>query len=473
VRDTRIRAVLFLAAAGAASLPSPAAPADARPAASSLGQLSAEFEGIAARVGPALVQVLVSGYATAKDASGQGLLARERSSGSGVILDPSGYIVTNAHVVEGARRVEVRLARPESGAPGASILRGPGQTVAAQVVGVDSETDLAVLKVAEGGLPALALGDSELLRQGQLVFAFGSPLGLENSVTSGIVSAVARQMRPDDPMIYVQTDASINPGNSGGPLVDTTGRVVGINTMILTQSGGSEGIGFAAPSNIVRTVFEQIRRSGRVKRGQIGVQVQTLTPVLAAGLGLHRSWGVVVADVSPGGPAEAAGLRAADIVLSLDGKALENARQLEVNLYRRSVGETVSLEVLRGTETLTLRVAVFERPDDPDRFADMLSPERNLISALGVLALDLDDKVLALLPGLRARAGVLIGARAGDGLDWQDPLKAGDVVYTLNDASVMSVAALREALGRKKSGDAVVLRIERAGKLRYIAFAME
>jgi serine protease Do len=469
----RVTRVLRIAVALATLLPAPAAPAEVRPVASGLGQLSAEFEKIAERVSPALVQVLVSGYASAKESAGQGLLARERSSGSGVILDASGYIVTNAHVVEGARRVQVRLARPENGAPGASILKGPGQTVAARVVGTDSETDLAVLKVEQSGLPALTLGDSEALRQGQLVFAFGSPLGLEDSVTSGIVSAVARQLRPDDPMIYVQTDASINPGNSGGPLVDTAGQVVGINTLILSQSGGNEGIGFAAPSNIVRNVFDQIRRTGRVVRGQIGAQVQTVTPALAAGLGLQRPWGVVVADVVPGGPAEAAGLRGGDLVLSLDGKTQENARQLEVNLYRRSVGETVSLEVLRGADKLTVRVPVYERPDDPGRFAEMLSPERNLVPALGILALDLSDKVMALLPGLRAKAGVLVGARTGDGADWQDPLQAGDVIYTLNDASVLSVDALREALGHKKSGDPIVLRIERAGKLRYVAFPME
>jgi serine protease Do len=390
-----------------------------------------------------------------------------------VILDPGGYIVTNAHVVDGARRVMVRLARPGTGAPGASILKGPGQMVGAQIVGVDTETDLAVLKVEQAGLPHLTLGDSEALRQGQLVFAFGSPLGLEDTVTSGIVSAVARQLKPDDRMIYVQTDASINPGNSGGPLVDTAGRVVGINTMILTQSGGSEGIGFAAPSNIVKNVFDQIRKNGRVRRGQIAIQAQTVTPALAVGLGLPQAYGVVVSDVYPGGKAAAGGLRAGDLVLSLDGKALENARQLEVNLYRRGVGETVALEVQRGADKLLLRVEVEERPDDPERFAELLSPEKNLVPNLGILAMDLDEDVLRLLPGLRAKAGVLVGARAGDGPDWQDPLKPGDVIYTLNDASITSVASLREALGQRKSGDAIVLRVERSGKLRYVAFLME
>src|SRR5437867_2002721 len=190
----------------------------------------------------------------------------------------------------------------------------PVAAAAQALVPARGAPDLAVLKLDEKGLPFLPFGDSEALRPGELVLAFGSPLGLENSVTLGVVSAVARQVRPDDRMIYVQTDASINPGNSGGPLVDGQGRVVGINTFILSQSGGSEGIGFAAPSNIVRYVYEQIRTRGRVHRGEIGVRVQTVTPGLAAGLGLRQDWGAVVADVVPGGPAAEAGLRIGDLV---------------------------------------------------------------------------------------------------------------------------------------------------------------
>jgi S1-C subfamily serine protease len=211
-------------------------------------------------------------------------------------------------------------------------------------LGVDKETDLAVLKMPQSGLPHLSLADSDRVKQGSIVLAFGNPLGLESSVTMGIVSATARQLRPEDPMIYIQTDCPINPGSSGGPLVDLRGNVVGINTFILSQSGGNEGIGFAAPSNIVRNVFDQIRRTGKVRRGTIGVHAQTITPELAAGLGLTTDWGVILGDVLPGGPADRAGLREGDVVLTLNGKVMENARQMEVNLYRQVVDERLPVK---------------------------------------------------------------------------------------------------------------------------------
>jgi serine protease Do len=436
---------------------------------SELTRFSQSLEALSERVRPAVVQILTTGYAETG-----GLLSRQRASGSGVILDPEGYVVTNAHVVQGARRIQVVFAGLASGPPNPqSILKVPGRVVGAVLVGIDRETDLAVLRVAEKNLPFLPLGDSKELRPGELVLAFGSPLGLENSVTMGVVSAVARQIHPEDRMIYIQTDASINPGSSGGPLVDGDGRVIGINTSILTQSGGNEGIGFAAPSNIVRNVFEQVRKTGHVRRGEIGVYAQTVTPGLAAGLGLPQDWGVVLSDVLPGGPAARAGLRIADLVLKLDGKVMENARQLEVNLYHRAVGGIVSVEVRRGAQTLTFLATVTERARDPERLADTVSPERNAVPRLGLLALDLEE-VQAQLPGpLRAKAGAVVAAAAPDGSSGGDALLPGDVIYSVNQEPVAGVQKLREVLARIKPSEPVVVQLERNGGLRFVTFEAE
>ena len=460
-----IRSWLLLAAllpgSASAQAVAPAAPVVAA-GARDLSGLSRELQALSERARPAVVQVLTTGYAPA-----DGQLVKQRVTGSGVILDADGYVVTNAHVVQGARRVQVALAGLATGPPEArSILKAPGRVVGAVVVGMDAETDLAVLKLAEKGLPVLALGDSEALRPGELVLAFGSPLGLENSVTLGVVSAVARQVRPDDRMIYIQTDASINPGNSGGPLVDGQGRVIGINTFIYSQSGGNEGIGFAAPSNIVRYVFDQIRRTGRVHRGEIGVRVQTVTPGLAAGLGLRQDWGVVLADVPPDGAAARAGLRIGDLILRLDGKVMENARQFEVDLYPRPPGGSVSLDVMRGGQRLSYVVTIAERLRDPERFADRVSPERNSVARLGVLALDLDDTIAQLLPPLRARAGVVVAT--AEGRAGPDPLQSGDVIYSINQEPVTGVESLNQALARLGPNSAVVLKVERAGELRFV-----
>jgi serine protease Do len=452
-------AALGLAASAFAQQPTPRR--------SGLESLDRELYDLAERVRPAVVQVVTT--ALNAGAPGQPLVSREQGSGSGVILDPEGYVVTNAHVVRGARRIQVVLApppRPKSGE--GSILRPPGETVGAQLVGIDDETDLAVLRIEAHGLTSLPLGDSEALRQGQMVLAFGSPLGLDNSVSMGVVSAVARQLKPENPMIYVQTDAPINPGNSGGPLVDVEGRMVGINTLILSQSGGNEGIGFAAPANIVREVFGQIRRTGHVRRGHIGAHAQTITPALASGLKLSRQWGVVLSDVTPGGPAEQSGLRIGDVVLALEGKPLENARQFEVNLYPREAGSKVVLQVLRAGVPTTTLVTVTERKDDPSRFRVRVDAEKNVVPELGILGLDLDSEVSALLPGLRAGAGVVVAAGGAAAVPGYEPLQAGDVIYSLNEEPVPNLAALRTALASASHGDPLVLHVERAGELRYV-----
>jgi serine protease Do len=439
-----------------------------------LHQVSRTLEGLSEQVGPAVVQVFALGYATPSDVSEErSLLAQQRNTGSGVILDPDGYIVTNAHVVQGAYKVQVQLAAPRRGAT-RSIVGPRPRIIGAQVVAIDEETDLSVLKVDETALPFLQLADSDAVRSGQLVLAFGSPLGLDSSVTLGVVSAVARQLEPDDPMIYIQTDASINPGNSGGPLVDTDGRVVGINTLILSQSGGNEGLGFAAPSNIVRNIFEQVRKYGRVRRGEIGVRVQTITPSLAEGLKLPRSWGVVLGDVNPQGPAARAGLEAGDVVAALDGKPMENGRQLQVNLYGRAIGEVVKLQVLRGDRTLDVPVTVIERGDDPNRFAGMVRPEEHLIRRLGMLGLTLTERLAGLLPELRVPSGVVVAAAARTGPPaWEGELQPGDVIHAVNRTLIQDLAALRAAVDALQPADPLVLRVERDGEMLFLGGRVE
>ncbi len=439
-----------------------------------LNRVSESFEALSEQAGPSIVQVFASGYVVPQGYGQSGnSITRQIQGGSGVILGEEGYIVTNAHVVNGAQRVQIVLARKNNGSPGHSILKPRGELIDAEVLGVDSETDIAVLKIPVTGLPVLELGDSEELRPGQLFFAFGSPLGLDNSVSMGVISSAARQLSPDDPMIYIQTDASINPGNSGGPLIDASGQVVGINTFILSQSGGNEGIGFAAPSNIVKNVYNQIRVYGGVRRGQIGVNAQTITPELAKGLELSRDWGIILGDVYPFSPADREGLETGDVVVSLDGKIMENGRQFDVNLYNRSIGNIVTLEIQRGSETMVFQIPVIELPNDPERFYKLVDPENNQISKLGILVLNIDDTVRSLLPPLRYSQGVVVAAQSSTGSGMpgsgsHGQLRTGDVIYVLNKNRIQSIADIKIFLEEFKSGDTIIAHIERNGQLIYI-----
>jgi serine protease Do len=437
-----------------------------------LADFDDSIEALVRTVDPSVVQIFtssltaVSGVVTDES----GLVTTQRGSGSGVIVDAEGYIVTNAHVVRGASRIRVAIPTAPTGQ---SVLARRTRVVPARVIGVDEETDLAVLRVEERGLAALPFADSEELNAGQMVLAFGSPLGLQNSVSLGIVSAVARQLEPESPMVYIQTDASINPGNSGGPLVDARGRLVGINTLILSGGVATAGPGFAAPSNIVRTVFEQIRKTGRVRRGEIGVRAQTITSTLAAGLGLKRDQGAVLADVAPGSPADRAGLIVGDLVLSLDGKPIENGRQLHVNLYRRAAGEQVRLEVLRGEKPTTITVSMAERADPLSAAALLTDPRENIVPRLGILAATLDPQLAAALP-LRAKAGVVVASASASALDTENGgLQPGDVIHAINGQWIVDLPALRQSIDAAQPGTPVVLQLERRGGLMYLAFTIE
>ena len=448
--------------------------AQTSPRAADLGKLSRSLESVVHQVGPAVVQIRVSAYGPVARGAGQSAVAQpQRSTGSGVILSRDGFIITNTHVIEGGRRFTVVIPRPAAaGVPNRSALPPVSQEVPATLVGSDRETDLAVLKVDLTDLPFARMGNSDSLTPGQVVLAFGSPFGLASSVTMGVISAVSRQLRDEDRMIYIQTDTPINPGNSGGPLVSDDGLVVGINTLILSQSGGSEGIGFAAPVNIVRFVYEQIRSSGRVRRGTIGVFAQTITPQLGAGLRLSREWGVVLGDVHPNSPAARAGLRIGDVILSVNGKPVENGRQFDVTLYQRPVGTPVNLEVQRGLQRLTLKVPILEREDEVERLRGMVSREQNLVERLGILGLDVTPELAQVIPDLRAPAGVAVAGVAVEP-EASSGLVAGDVIYGLNGEAVTNLSGLRNALAKVGPSQPAVLHVGRAGRLRFVTLILD
>jgi len=440
----------------------------------SLEQLSTSMELLSKRGSPSVVQIFSTGYNmdTDRGHNNTSLSSRGSSSGSGIIIAADGWIVTNAHVVQGSRWIRVRL-HQETDLSESQSGRSPQALLEAKLVLADRDTDLAFLKVDATGLPTLEFSDSSDLRQGQLVLAFGSPLGLDNSVSMGVVSSVARQLDPDSPMIYVQTDAAINPGNSGGPLVDIAGHVVGVNTLILTQSGGNEGIGLAIPSNVIRSVYNQVRNEGHVHHHGIGMSARNITPALASGLGLSREDGVLIEDVIPQSPAESSGLIPGDILLSIDKKPVQNIRQLALGLDSYAVGENAQLEIQRGKQTISYEVPVVEKQDVQGRFADLVTKEQNKIPQLGILALALDDRLLPMLPPLRNQFGVVVAAKESEGAYIGEGPLPGDVIYSVNGTPVGSVDSLRLVLDDLKLADALVLQVERLGSLHYVVLEAE
>jgi serine protease Do len=443
-----------------------------------LEQFSESLDELTARVSPAIVQVLVTGYGpleekTKGDAS---QIGRQRSLGSGVILDPDGYIITNAHVVKGAQRVRVLLTPRAAGDSQVSASLGGEEhlpPLTARIIGIAPTIDLAVLKVEAHGLPTLPFADYTKLKKGQLVLAFGNPEGLENTVTMGVVSAVARQPDPDSPTVYIQTDAPINPGNSGGPLVDTQGQLVGINTFILTESGGSQGLGFAIPSSVVQFVYEQLRKSGRVHRSIIGVQLQDITADLAGGLNLKKQEGVIVSDVLPGAPAEKAGVKIQDIFLSIDGRTIGSVPIAEMIISTKPAGAIVKAEILRGAQKLELEIPVTEQKTDADHLADLVDPNKSLVARLGIFGVEIDEKLAEALEDLRIPSGVIVAALSADTSGADADLHAADVIHAVNGKHIETLDGLQATLNAIPPGAPGVLQVERDGKLMYIAFEME
>jgi serine protease Do len=471
-RRSWIAALLLLGAGTSAPLPARAA--GGSPV---LQELNTAVARLVTQVSPAVVQIRVTGYGPTGESGAEGpLVSRQRTIGSGVIVDPGGYVLTNDHVIHGAQRIQVVLpGSPDGEGAGA---RGSRQRIfEAKVVGTQPSIDLALLRVNATGLPTLALDPSAKVRQGELVFAVGSPQGLASTVTMGVVSSAARQVDVPTPlptpMLLIQTDAPINPGNSGGPLVNVDGVLVGINTFIFSQSGGSQGLGFAIPAPMVRFAYDSLRKYGHVRRIEAGITAQAVTPTLAAGLGLSRDWGVVVSDVVPGAAASTAGVQTGDVIESFDGHAIDSLPALTGALFLHPVGEPVTLEVLRGDERVTLKVNAPEAMQPADQLADLANPDKGLVSRLGILGVDVSEKLRGILPPLRIPGGVVVAARTVEGTNTSIGLQPGDVIHAVNRAPIASLEALRQAIQALKPGEPVVIQVERQGRLAYLAFEID
>jgi len=445
------------------------------PAQDPLARINESVDALTRKVWPSVVQILVTSYG-AREESGRSdtsvVVGRQRAVGSGFVIDPEGYIMTNAHVVSGAQRVQVVLPAANADGTLTTALSARSNAVPARIVGITTELDLALLKIDGMKLAALPLATYSQVRQGETVFAFGSPIGMRNSLTHGLVSAVARQVDPDSPQIYVQTDAPINPGNSGGPLVNVRGEVVGVNTFIVSQSGGNEGLGFAIPSATVRTVFRQLKQYGIIRRQEIGMSIQTITQSMAAGLGLPRDYGVIVSDVWPGGPAEAAGLKVGDILVSVDGQPSENLPSVNYQFRLRDTTEKVQLVVLRGGVQQGLSVTAVEDRNELDSVSAMADPEKSIVPELGILGVEIDRRIAAAATGLRDPYGVIVVARAA-GAASEVPLQPRDVIRSVNNQQVTTLQSLKDTMHALKPGAAVTLQVQREGRLMYVAFALE
>jgi serine protease Do len=427
-------------------------------------------EALIKKASASVVQLQVTAYGpTESSESGATgvVVGRQDVIGSGFVIDPSGYIMTNAHVVKFAQRVQVVVPGPEPELPIAAALSPRTRALPARIIGVAAEADIALLKVEGLNLPSLPLANYRDLRQGETVFAFGSPQGLRNSVTHGIVSAIARQTDPDSFMLYIQTDAPINPGNSGGPLVNSKGEVVGLNTFILSQSGGNEGLGFAIPSIMMDLVYQQLRKYGHLHKPEMGITIQTLTPTMAAALGLQRDCCVIVADVLPGRPALAAGLRVGDVLLSVNGEPADNLPRVSFIFLTLDNGQTVHLSVLRGKTQVEIDVPVVVPKHGMDDVSALADAEQNLVTELGILGLEVDDKVASMISGLRDPFGIIVAAKAAQATI-DAPLMQGDVIRSLNGEPMTTVDRLRTSLKALPPGAPLVLQIQREGQLMYI-----
>lgn len=385
----------------------------------------------------------------------RGRAPKQFGLGSGVIVTKDGYILTNNHVVDNADEIKVML--------------NDGREFTAKVVGKDPKTEVAALKIEASDLPFVTLANSDKVEVGDLVLAVGNPFGVGQTVTMGMVSAIGRASQ-DLALPYqdfIQTDAAINPGNSGGALVDIEGRLIGINTFIVSRSGGNEGVGFAIPVNLARTVVESLVEHGRVIRGFLGVFPQDVTTPIAKQFGLDETTGALVAEVTPSSPAEKAGLKVGDIVTEIDGKTVKDSQYLRNHVANTAPGEKISLKVLRDGKTKSLDVTVKEFPKD-EQTAQAEKDEKGTGDALdGVSVADIDAAARSQFRLPRDLQGALVTDVDEDSVAYEVGLRPGDVILEIDRKAVHNSQDAVE-LTEKKGGKSILLRVWSKGGSRYV-----
>ena len=377
-----------------------------------------------------------------------------RSLGSGFVINPGGYVLTNNHVVDKATEIHVKLA--------------DGRDLTAKVVGRDPKTDLALLRIDAAGLPVIPLGDSSKLEVGAPVMTIGNPFGLEQTVTTGIVSATGRVIGEGPYDDFIQTDASINPGNSGGPLINAQGQAVGINTAIFSRSGGSVGIGFAIPVNLAKPVVTQLAQSGHVQRGWLGVSIQSLTPELAKSFGQPNTHGALVASVVAGSPAQKAGMKPGDVITEYNGRPVGRSEDLPRAVAETGIGRDVTVTVLRDGQrvTLTARIAQLEEPDRKvAASADGDKP------ALG-LSVEPLTPALARQLGVSESGGLIVRGVQDDSPAANAGLRPGDVIVEVDRHPVASVGDLTRAVEKHAKGTPLLTLVRRDGSSLYAAIPL-
>lgn len=389
------------------------------------------------------------------------MMPREQESqslGSGFIISADGYIMTNAHVVDRADKITVRLTDKRE--------------FRAKVIGADKRTDVALLKIEETGLPQVSLGDPEKLKVGEWVVAIGSPFGFDSSVTAGIVSAKGRSLPQDNFVPFIQTDVAINPGNSGGPLFNMNGEVVGINSQIYTRSGGSMGLSFAIPIDVATQVVEQLRSTGKVTRGRIGVTIQELTRELAESFGLSKPVGALISSVEKNGPADKAGIEASDVILKFGDKVVNSSGDLPRLVAATKPGSKVTLELWRkgASKRLTVEVAEMQEEAKMARTMQKLADDvAEMISRLGIAVSELSREQLQ---ELQINGGLLVEDVKGSAARAAG-LRQGDVLLAIGNMPVRSLAQFNDILKQVPKGRNVALLVRREDSASYVAIKLD